>query len=121
VYFDACNIEKFISNDCMVCLAWWCPLSKGIIGEHKEIFHGTIERDTESLFQLSIAPDMVEMAVGIENGNGMGYMAQDPCGSIYARVDNELFPVHCYDITVGLVEAHRLNLDLHAIIPYGFL
>ena len=71
---------------------------------------------------------MVEMAVGIEDGDRVGDIGLYPFGRIDTRIDDEILAIDGDDITVGLVHAHRFNFYLHhnlslfigMIIPMNF-
>ncbi len=69
--------------------------------------------DTKLLFELGIAPYMIEVAMGIENRYRIGNVLEHPRGCSYARVNYEIFAVYCYNIAVCLVFAHRLGFDVH--------
>ena len=113
---DPFQLHLFISINENIRTAWRCTLGKGIVRKHKRITLGTIDRKIESLLNLGIAPDVVEMAVCIEDRHRTGDILKYPAGSTDTGVNDEVFPLYCGDIAVGLIGAHGLHFDLHVII-----
>ncbi len=85
-------------------------LAEWVVFEHEDIPFGAVDGYAQPLFELCVAPNMVEVAVGIEDGDGVFSVALDPLRRADAGIDNEIFSIHCEDVAVGLVRAHRLHL-----------
>jgi hypothetical protein len=58
---------------------------------------------------------MVEVPVGIEDGNRIGDIFKHPFYSTHPRVYDEVFSLYGHDIAVGLGRAHRLHFDVHVL------
>jgi len=113
---DPLQLDLFISVDENIRMAWRCSLGEGIVRQHKRITFWAVDRKVQPLLHLGIAPDVVEMAVCVEDRHGMGDVVEYPAGGTDTGVDDEVFPLYCGDIAVGLVGAHGLHFDLHVII-----
>ncbi len=120
-YCYAFYLKCSIGCDCNIGVTWGCALGEGVSLQHEAVLFGAVDGDVEVGFESSVAPDMVEVSVGVEDRDGMGGVLYDPLRCVNTWVDNEIFSSDGDDITVGLVGSHRLPLDLHGIIPYGFL
>lgn len=113
---DSFQLDLFIPLYQYVRTAWRCTLGEGIICKHKGIAFRAVDRKIESLLNLGIAPDVVEVSVCVEDRHGVGDVVEYPAGSTDTGVDDKLFPLYCGDIAVGLIGAHGLHFDLHVII-----
>ncbi len=67
----------------------------------------------ERLLECGVAPNVVEVAVGVEDRHRMVCMGKNPLRRPDPRIDDKGFIVHGDEVTVGLVVPHGMGLDLH--------
>ena len=118
---DAFDEEFLVTFDLHIGTAFWKAHAKLGLLEQKCILFVDIDRYMKLLFEFCIAPDMIEMAVGVEDRHRVFDMLEYPIGCTHAWIDDKIFLIDRYYVAVGHIWTHRLRDYLQRDSLWNFL
>jgi hypothetical protein len=113
---DAGDLESCVSVNAVIRMRRWGALTEWIVFEHEGVFVGDVEGNVEFGLEFGVAPDVIEMAMGVENGDRVCGVLKYPFGGMLTGVDDEGFALNGDKVAVGLICPHGLSFNLHESI-----